>query len=136
MLEAIERALAEVEAGDAKVLVVLGREGKFSAGFDLKVMTSGPEQARDLLGRGAELALRLYQATGERPYLDWALHMYRWTQTHLRDPADGLYWDHLAVDAERRSRVRAMPVKAAARPPVSSPPVGWAARAPRSPTAS
>ncbi len=53
----------------------------------------------------AELALRLYQATGERPYLDWALHMYRWTQANLRDPADDLYWDHLAVDAEGRCAI-------------------------------
>ncbi len=61
MLEAIERALDEVEASDAKVVVLIGREGKFSAGFDLKVMTAGPQQARDLLGRGAELGLRLYE---------------------------------------------------------------------------
>ncbi len=61
MLEAIERALDEVEASEAKAVVLIGREGKFSAGFDLKVMTSGPEQARDLLGRGAELGLRLYE---------------------------------------------------------------------------
>ncbi len=38
-----------------------GRDGKFSAGFDLAVMTSGPTQARDLLGRGAELGLRFYE---------------------------------------------------------------------------
>ncbi len=61
MLDAVERALDEVEASDAKAVVLIGREGKFSAGFDLKVMTSGPEQARDLLGRGAELGLRLYE---------------------------------------------------------------------------
>ena len=61
MLEGIETALDEVEASDAKVVVLIGRDGKFSAGFDLKVMTSGPENARDLLGRGAELGLRLYE---------------------------------------------------------------------------
>ena len=61
MLEGIERALDDAEASEAKVLVIIGREGKFSAGFDLKVMTSGPQQARDLLGRGAELGLRLYE---------------------------------------------------------------------------
>ncbi len=61
MLQGIESALEQVEASDAKVLVVIGREGKFSAGFDLKVMTAGAQQARDLLGRGAELGLRLYE---------------------------------------------------------------------------
>ncbi|HEX5506716.1 MAG TPA: glycoside hydrolase family 76 protein [Thermomicrobiales bacterium] len=42
----------------------------------------------------AELGLRLYQATGERSYLDWAARMYAWVDANLRD-AGGLYWDHL-----------------------------------------
>ena len=42
----------------------------------------------------AELGLRLFQLTGQRDYLTWALRMYRWTNTHLHRP-DGLYWDHL-----------------------------------------
>ena len=36
-------------------------DGKFSAGFDLSVMTAGPSQARELLGRGAELGIRLFE---------------------------------------------------------------------------
>ena len=43
---------------------------------------------------GAELGLRLYQITGQRSYLDWALRMYDWTNRYLLSP-DGLYWDHL-----------------------------------------
>jgi rhamnogalacturonyl hydrolase YesR len=43
---------------------------------------------------GAELGLRLYQITHDRSYLDWALRMYRWTNTYLQR-SDGLYWDHL-----------------------------------------
>jgi hypothetical protein len=43
---------------------------------------------------GAELGLRLYQITGKRPYLDWSLRMYEWTNRYLLSP-DGLYWDHL-----------------------------------------
>jgi Glycosyl hydrolase family 76 len=32
---------------------------------------------------GAELGLRLYQITRDQSYLDWALKMYRWTNTYL-----------------------------------------------------
>lgn len=53
---AVDRAVEE-----SRALVVIGREGKFSAGFDLSVMTSGPENARSLLGRGAELGMRLFE---------------------------------------------------------------------------
>lgn len=41
-------------------LVLAGRPGRFSAGFDLSVMTSGPEPARDLLRSGTHLLLALY----------------------------------------------------------------------------
>jgi enoyl-CoA hydratase len=61
VLGGVEDALDEVERAEAGSLVVVGRQGKFSAGFDLSVMTSGPENARDLLGRGAELGLRLFE---------------------------------------------------------------------------
>jgi hypothetical protein len=46
---------------------------------------------------GAELGLRLYQITGQRRYLNWALKMYHWTNTYLQRP-DGLYKDHLGLD--------------------------------------
>lgn len=61
VLGGIEAALDEVEASDARAVVLIGREGKFSAGFDLSVMTSSMENARDLLARGARLGLRLYE---------------------------------------------------------------------------
>jgi enoyl-CoA hydratase len=61
VLAGIEVALDEAQDGDAKAVLLQGRDGKFSAGFDLSVMTAGPTQARDLLGRGAELGLRLYE---------------------------------------------------------------------------
>jgi enoyl-CoA hydratase len=48
---------AEAEAG---ALVLIGREGRYSAGFDLAVMTSGVEPMRDLVSSGAELLLQLY----------------------------------------------------------------------------
>jgi len=61
VLGGIEHALDTAESEGSKALVLLGREGRFSAGFDLSVMTAGPGQARDLLARGARLALRTYQ---------------------------------------------------------------------------
>jgi enoyl-CoA hydratase len=38
----------------------VGRDGKFSAGFDLSVMKAGPDEARDLLAAGGRLIMRLY----------------------------------------------------------------------------
>lgn len=61
VLAGIEQALDSALAEQASVVVLQGRDGKFSAGFDLSVMTAGPQQARDLLGRGAELGLRLFE---------------------------------------------------------------------------
>lgn len=46
----------------------------------------------------AQLALRLHAATGERRYLDWARRTFNWTERTLRDPDDGLYWDHVKLD--------------------------------------
>ena len=60
LLDALDAALDRAES-DAEAVAVVGRPGKFSAGFDLSVMTSGPDQARSLLGRGAELGMRLYE---------------------------------------------------------------------------
>lgn len=45
---------------ETKAVALIGRDGKFSAGFDLKTMQAGPRQARDLLKAGAELGHRLY----------------------------------------------------------------------------
>lgn len=53
---------------------------------------------------GAELGLRLYQITGQREYLDWALRMYEWTNAHLQRP-DGLYWDHLKLQGDVETTV-------------------------------
>ena len=57
IIAALSAALDEAQA---KAVAIIGREGKFSAGFDLSVMTSGPQQARDLLQAGANLAMQAY----------------------------------------------------------------------------
>jgi enoyl-CoA hydratase len=59
-IAALHDALSSAEGDDARAAVIIGRPGKFSAGFDLSVMTAGPDQARDLLRAGAELARRIY----------------------------------------------------------------------------
>lgn len=60
VLDGLDAALDRADADDVTAVVIAGREGKFSAGFDLSVMTSGPEPARRMLGRGAEIGLRMY----------------------------------------------------------------------------
>jgi enoyl-CoA hydratase/carnithine racemase len=52
-------SVLDLAGTEAKAIVIAGRPGKFSAGFDLTVMQGGPKGARDLLGRGAELGMRL-----------------------------------------------------------------------------
>jgi enoyl-CoA hydratase len=61
MIDALLAALTRAE-GEAKAMVLAGRPERFCAGFDLRVMMSGPEQATALLKRGSELLLRLYDA--------------------------------------------------------------------------
>ncbi|MEJ5255552.1 MAG: crotonase/enoyl-CoA hydratase family protein [Acidimicrobiales bacterium] len=60
VVEQLDRALTRAEGDQAKAVVLLGRPGRFSAGFDLTTMRAGAEEARDLLRVGAELALRIY----------------------------------------------------------------------------
>jgi enoyl-CoA hydratase len=47
------------DAGDAQAVCIIGRPGRFSAGFDLTVMRS--ERAVELMGKGSDLALRLVE---------------------------------------------------------------------------
>ena len=48
------------EADGARALVLVGRPGKFSAGFDLAEMTASPEGMRALVVAGARWWMRLY----------------------------------------------------------------------------
>jgi len=54
---ALDRAEREAEA-----VLLTGRPGRFSAGFDLTTMKQGPDAAGGLVSAGAELLLRLYEA--------------------------------------------------------------------------
>ncbi|HEY4239186.1 MAG TPA: crotonase/enoyl-CoA hydratase family protein [Kofleriaceae bacterium] len=59
MIDSLVAALDRAE-GEAKAIVLAGRPERFCAGFDLRVMMSNPQAAMDLLGRGANLLMRLY----------------------------------------------------------------------------
>jgi enoyl-CoA hydratase len=61
MIDGLLAALTRAE-GEAKAMVLAGRPERFCAGFDLKIMMSGPANATALLTRGSELLLRLYAA--------------------------------------------------------------------------
>lgn len=61
MVEALGGALTRAES-EADVVVITGRPGKFSAGFDLKVFQQGPEATMALVEQGARFALRLLQS--------------------------------------------------------------------------
>lgn len=48
----------------------------------------------------AVLALKLYQATKNKYYLDEGQRLYEWTKQHLEDPADNLYWDNIKLNGD------------------------------------
>jgi enoyl-CoA hydratase len=56
VVAALDRATSEAGA-----VILTGRPDKFCAGFDLRVMMSGPDQAIDLLRRGSDLLMRLFE---------------------------------------------------------------------------
>ena len=58
-LAAIGEGLDRAEQ-EATAVLLAGRPGKFSAGFDLSVMTAGDEPMRALVSAGAQLALRVF----------------------------------------------------------------------------
>mgnify|MGYP001813005011 CR=1 FL=1 len=60
MLEQLNAALDQAEAA-GKVVVIAGRPGKFSAGFDLSVMGQGGDKLLELVGSGAQLARRFLE---------------------------------------------------------------------------
>ena len=60
MLDALNACLDQAEK-EAKVLIITGREGRFSGGFDLKLMMSLPgAEVKALVDGGGKLAHRLY----------------------------------------------------------------------------
>lgn len=59
MIDALLDSLARAEK-EASAMVLAGRPDRFCAGFDLKIMMSGPDNAKALLRRGSDLLMKLY----------------------------------------------------------------------------
>ena len=59
-LEDINQGLDRAEKEQAGAVILCGREGMFSAGFDLGEFKKGPEQGMAMVKRGFELLVRLY----------------------------------------------------------------------------
>jgi enoyl-CoA hydratase len=64
LTQALHAALDRAEK-EAKAVLIIGRPGRFSAGFDLSVMSSGPEAVKELVTAGALVLTRLF--THPRP---------------------------------------------------------------------
>lgn len=58
VIDALHSALDQAER-DHAIVILTGRPGMLSGGYDLKVMTSGPQQAIDLVTAGSRLARRM-----------------------------------------------------------------------------
>lgn len=56
-------------------------------------------------GPGVLLALQLYKATGEKPFLDTALQIYNWVNKNLKDES-GLYWDNVGFPSGKVDTIR------------------------------
>lgn len=59
MIEHINKALDEAEAA-ADVIVMTGRDGVMTAGFDLKVMRNEPDRVMDLVTQGGQMLVRIF----------------------------------------------------------------------------
>jgi enoyl-CoA hydratase/carnithine racemase len=59
LLDSLEHTLDSLES-EAEAIILTGREGTFSGGFDLKEIKRGAREAAALANRGAELFHRLY----------------------------------------------------------------------------
>jgi len=59
LIDQVHAALDAAQA-DATAVAFIGREGRFSAGFDLSVMTQGADATRGLVQAGGELLMRVY----------------------------------------------------------------------------
>jgi enoyl-CoA hydratase len=59
LVDQVHAALDRAES-EAAAVAFVGREGKFSAGFDLSVMTQGADATRGLVKAGGELLMRVF----------------------------------------------------------------------------
>ena len=60
VLSAISESFDKAQADGVGAVLLQGRPGRFSAGFDLSIMTSGVDGMRALVTQGAEVLLRIF----------------------------------------------------------------------------
>ncbi|MCX4245467.1 crotonase/enoyl-CoA hydratase family protein [Paraliomyxa miuraensis] len=60
MIAAVNAGLDRAEEDQVRAVVLAGRPGRFCAGFDLRVLTSGRAAAEPLVRAGAGLFMRIY----------------------------------------------------------------------------
>lgn len=108
MLRALDAALDRA-AADKAVVVLRGRTGMFSAGFDLSVFKRDPQELFDMLRAGAaniappeSLAEVLKSRTDHLRKLD--TESFTATKLRLRGPALGLLRDAIERDVEGWSK--------------------------------
>ena len=76
MIEHINKALDEAEAC-ADVIVMTGREGVMTAGFDLKVMRNEPDRVMDLVTQGGQFGAHIRQSKAGIAGIDRPRHCRR-----------------------------------------------------------
>jgi enoyl-CoA hydratase len=59
-LDSVNRALDRAEEDSAGAVILRGREGMFSAGFDLGEFAKGPKAGMAMVTKGMQLLIRLY----------------------------------------------------------------------------
>ncbi len=62
-IDAMTTSLDQAEQ-EARAVVLLGRDGMFSGGFDLKEIAKGADEAAELVNRGAHMLHRLFNYPG------------------------------------------------------------------------
>ena len=77
--------------------VLLSYSDVFGGGITWKKDTPNLKNAVSN-GPAIILAMRLYDATDDQGYLDWAKELYEWQKDNLVDPTNGEVWDHITIE--------------------------------------
>ena len=77
--------------------VLLSHSDVFGGGISWKKDTPNSKNAVSN-GPAIILAMRLYDATSDETYLNWAKDLYSWQKANLIDPVTGEVWDNIHLD--------------------------------------
>lgn len=84
-----------------------GWDDKFDGGIYWKDTGYGGTSGKNtcINAPAAMASCKMYMATGEQRYLDWAIKIYNWMNEKLVDPEDHLLWDNIDYDSEGGVRI-------------------------------